>query len=185
MKRVILFLLALALWLHAAGFYKTEATVIAINGNSVTLSNPMPYSGMSALLLRDTPSGEFALAYLRVDATKAVIIDQDPLNGNPLATLQANPKIGDRVIGGFLYDRVLILAPNSEIEEQVKNHFGVESIESQLFKSYLSASGNSANASSYEAFAKLVGVGLIFLAKQGSVDIYDPITKKVIATESY
>lgn len=185
MKRVILSLLALALWLHAAGFYKTEATVTAINGNSVTLSNPMPYRGMSALLLRETPSGEFALAYLRVDGAKGVIVDQDPLDGNPLATLKAAPKVGDRVVGGFLYDRVLILAPNPEIEERIKNHFGVESVESQLFKSYLFASGTSAGASSYEGFAKLVGVGLIFLAKQGSVDIYDPITKKVIATESY
>ncbi len=185
MKKILLTLLLITAAIFAIDLSKSYATIASINGESVTLSNPMPYPNMSALVLRNTPNGDFALLYLKTNGTNGQIIDKDPLGGNPLATLKPIPKIGDRVIGGFLYNRVLIIAPNHKIEEQIKNRYPIRAIDSQLFKSYLASSKQSANAQSYKAFAKLLGIGLIFLIEGNSIKIYDPISEAVIAKESF
>jgi hypothetical protein len=185
MKKIVIALLATLISLSASSFTKTYADVIAVNGNSITLSTQMPYENMSALLLRTTSRGEYALAYLRVNKNRATIIDTDPLGGNPLATLKAVPKVGDRVIGGFLYNRTLILAPSKELEQKAKNRFGVATIESQLFQTYLKSSGKSANAGSYREFAKIAGIGLILLVSSSGVEVYDPISQSVIAKEHF
>ncbi len=185
MKKILLTLLIITAETFAINLSKSYATVTATNGESVTLSNPMPYPNMSALVLRNTPNGDFALLYLKIDGTNGQIIDKDPLGGNPLATLKTIPKVGDRVIGGFLYDKVLIIAANKEQEEKVKNRYPITTVDSRLFKSYLASSNQSANAQSYKAFAKLVGIGLIFLVEGNSVKIYDPIAEAIIAKESF
>ncbi len=169
--------------LYAQSFSKTYATVVATDGNTLTLSNPMPYNGMSALLLRDTPNGSFALAYIKVKQDSAQIIDKDPLGGNPLATLKASPKVGDRVIGGFLYDKMLVIAPSTALEQKAKQHFSAQFIDSQLFNSYLANSNKSANAQSYKEFAKIVGIGLIAIVNANVIEIYDPISQTTIAKE--
>ena len=185
MKKIIFSLMLTFTGVFAVNLSKTYATVTAINGESVTLSDPMPYPHMSSIVLRNTPNGNFALLYLKIDGTNGQIIDKDPLGGNPLATLKTIPKVGDRVIGGFLYDKVLIIAANKEQEEKVKNRYPITTVDSQLFKSFLASSGKSVNAQSYKAFAKLVGIGLIFIVEGSSVKIYDPISEAVIATESF
>ena len=171
--------------LTALNLSKTYATVTAINGESVTLSNPMPYPNMSGIVLRNTPNGDFALLYLKMNGVNGEIIDKDPLGGNPLATLKTVPRVGDSVIGGFLYDKALIVAPSKEQETKVKNRYPITTVDSQLFQSYLANSGKSVNAQSYKAFAKLLGVGLIFIVEGNSVKIYDPISEAVIAKESF
>ena len=185
MKKILLTLLIITAETFAINLSKSYATVTATNGESVTLSNPMPYPNMSALVLRNTPNGDFALLYLKTNGTKGQIIDKDPLGGNPLATLKRVPKVGDRVIGGFLYEKALIIAPDKELAKEVKNRYPITAIDSRLFKSYLASSNQSANAQSYKAFAKLVGIGLIFLVEGNSVKIYDPIAEAIIAKESF
>lgn len=184
MQRFLLFFTLFTIWIYGASFNKTYATVTAINGDKITLSAQMPYSGMSALLVRNTPNGNFALAYLKTNGSSATIIDKDPLDGNPLATLKLTPKIDDQVIGGALYNKVLILAPNTQIESQIKSRYGFETINKELFRSYLATKNSSANATSYKAFAKLVGIGLIVIVKESQIKFYDPISETVIAQES-
>jgi len=178
-------LFGVILGLHGANLSKTYATVTSVNGSSVTLSTPMPYSGMSAILLRNTPNGDFALAYLKTEGSRGSIIDSDPVGGKPLATLKSQPKVGDRVIGGFLYNRALIIAPSHGREEAIKRHFAVQTVKSQLFQSYLASAGVGANALSYKSFAKLLGIGVILIDKGKYVQIYDPISESVIAQEDF
>ena len=185
MKKIIFSLMLTFTGLFAINLSKTYATVTAINGESVTLSNPMPYPNMSGIVLRNTPNGDFALLYLKMNGVNGEIIDKDPLGGNPLATLKTVPRVGDSVIGGFLYDKALIVALSKEQETKVKNRYPITTVDSQLFQSYLANSGKSVNAQSYKAFAKLLGVGLIFIVEGNSIKIYDPISEAVIAKESF
>ena len=185
MKKIIFLFILTFIELYALNLSKSYATIIAINGENVTLSHPMLYPNMSGIVLRNTPNGDFALLYLKINGIDGKIIDRDPLGGNPLATLKTIPRVGDRVIGAFLYDKALIIAANREQERQIKNRYPIKAIDSQLFQSYLANSGKSANAQSYKAFAKLVGVGLIFIVEGNSIQIYDPISEAVIAKESF
>lgn len=185
MQRLIFTLLITFFTLEAKSFSKIYTTVTAVDANSITLATPLPYSGMSALVLRQTPAGEYALVYLKVTQNRGVVIDKDPLGGNPLATIKPTVKVGDSVIGGFLYNRALVLAPTKELEQKAKSVISAQSVDPQLFKTYLASSGKSATGASYKEFAKLLGIGVILLADESGVNVYDPISQTVITRVSF
>jgi len=157
---------------------KSYTTLTAVNGNSVTLQNPLGVNGQSGIIIRTLPTGNFVTSYImQTSSNKAIIIDKDPIDGKNLATLQEVAKVGDRVIGGFLYDKVVILAPSKAIFEQVQNMLQVKSIDPDIYGSFVKTGG-----SSYKKFAKLTGIGLIIVVKGKKVKIIDAITNKIIAT---
>jgi hypothetical protein len=162
---------------------KSYSTITAINGNSVTLSSPIGLNGESAIVVRSLANGDFATAYImQTSNNKARLIDSDPTSGNKLATIKPILKVGDKVIGGFLYDKVIILAPNKESLSQIEATYGIKSIDPDTFAAYLAANGSSyPSASSYKKFAKLAAVGLFIIAKANSLEIYDPISQRVIS----
>ena len=181
MLKVVVFLSFLALNLMA-GFIpsKTYATVTGVNGDTITLSNPFAINGMSGYLLRRLNSGkEYALLVVKqVSPNRAVVIDKDPLNGKGLANIRPIPKVGDRVVGGFLYDKVMVLAPNRDTFINIQNRFGIRSINPDIFMSFLLSKGSSYPSSSdYKEFAKLSGVGLFVIFKNGFVTLYDPLSE--------
>ena len=157
---------------------KTYTTVTSVNGNKIQMANSFAYNGMSGLVTRTLANGDFALVYVKQTApNQAVIVDKDPLGGKNLANLKPIPKVGDKVIGGFLYDKVMVLAPNRDTFVNIQNRYGIKSIDPNLFMGFLANRGSSNPSSSdYKAFAKLSHVGLFVIFKNGFVTLYDPIS---------
>jgi len=166
---------------------KSYTTITSINGNRVTLQNPIGINGESALVVRSLPSGDFATAYImQTSSNKAILIDKDPTDGGRLATIKPTLKVGDRVIGGFLYNKIVILAPNRATFNAIESNLGVKSIDPDIFLGYLKANKqNYPSSSSYKKFAKMVGVGLFIIAKGNTLKIYDPISQKTLSKKSF
>jgi hypothetical protein len=159
---------------------KTYTTITSVNGNRVTLSEPLPINGMSALVVRSTSSGEYALVFIKqTSKANAVIIDKDPVGGKNLAKLKPIPKVGDRVIGGFNYDKALILAPNNRYN-QIVSQLGVKAINPELYMAYKANGGSS----SYNDFAKVAGIGLVIVTNGNTLEVIDAISQETILKES-
>jgi len=160
------------------------STITQVNGNAITLQNSLGANGTSGVIVRNVGGRDYILAYIKqVSPNKAVIIDSDPIDGNPLANIKPIAKVGDRVIGGFLYSKVMILAPNRDDFNALQSSFGINSINPDYFLAYLK--GSSPSSSDYKKFAKLMGIGLFLIAKNGILTLYDPISQEVIAKEAY
>jgi len=157
---------------------KTYTTITAVNGDRITIQNSFAMNGMSGLVIRQLPSGEFALVTVKQTApNQAVIIDKDPLGGKNLANLKPIPKVGDKVVGGFMYDKVMVLAPNRDTFVNVQNRYGIHSINPDIFMGFLANRGSSnPSRSDYKAFAKLTHVGLFVIFKNGFITLYDPLS---------
>ena len=183
MKRVFVLLVTFSIVLFA-NFVpaKTYTTVTAVNGDRITMQNSFAINGMSGLVIRQLPAGEFALVTVKQTAPKqAVIIDKDPLGGKNLANLKPIPKVGDKVVGGFMYNKVMVLAPNRDTFINVQNRFGIRSINPDIFMGFLANRGSSNPSSSdYKAFAKLTHIGLFVIFKNGFITLYDPLSNAEI-----
>ena len=157
---------------------KTETTVTAVNGDRITMQSSFAMNGMSGLVVRTLPSGEFALVVVKQTApNQAVIVDKNPLGANNLANLKSNPKVGDRVIGGFMYDKVMVLAPNRDTFVNIQNRFGIQSVNPNVFMGFLANRGSSnPSTRDYKEFAKLTHVGLFVIFKNGFITLYDPLS---------
>jgi len=183
MKRVVFILVTLSYSLMGSFIpSKTYTTVTSVNGDTITMANSFAINGMSGLVLRHLSTGDYALVYVKQTAqNKAEIIDKDPLGGKSLANIKPVPKVGDRVIGGFLYNKVMVLAPNRDTYINIQNRFGIKSINPDLFMSFLATKGSTTPSSrEYKEFAKLTNVGLFIIFKNGFITLYDPISQSEI-----
>ncbi len=161
---------------------KTYTTVTSVSGDTITMANSFALNGMSGLVLRHLPTGDYALVYVKqIAPNKAEIIDKDPLGGKDLANIKPIPKVGDRVVGGFLYNKVMVLAPNRDTFVNIQNRFGIKSINPDIFMSFLATRGSSSPSSrDYKEFAKLTHIGLFVIFKNGFITLYDPISQSEI-----
>jgi len=180
MKSIVLILIATIFSFAINIPSKSYTTIASVNGSRVTLNEPLPINGMSALVVRSTSSGDYALVFIKqTSQTDAVIIDTDPVGGKNLAKLKPIPKIGDRVIGGFNYDKALILAPNNRYN-QVVSQLGVKTIDPDIYMAYRANGGSS----SYKDFAKLAGIGLVIVLNGNTLEVIDAISQEIILKES-
>ncbi len=155
--------------------------VKSVDGNSVTLGNNIGQKGQNAIVIRQINGMNYLMAYLQLEGgNQAKIIDSDPLGGNPLANIKPIVKIGDTVKSAFLYNKIMIIAPNKRAYEAAKNELGFATfIKPNLFVTYLK--GNAPSSSDYKNFAKMVGIGLFAIVKNNILSLYDPITQENIA----
>ncbi len=184
MKRILLILSILFAVLNA-GFIpqRVETEVTAVNGNTLSLAGAFAYNGMSGLVIRRLSSGEYAIATIKqISPGKAEIIDTEPFGGKGLANIKPVPKVGDKVIGGFMYNRIMVLAPNRNTFENIQNRFGISSVNPDIFMGFLAKRGSdNPTADDYKAFAKLTHVGLFVIFKNGFITLYDPLSETEIA----
>ncbi len=162
---------------------KSYTVVTAVNGNTITLQGAFAYNGMSGLLVRNLNGKEYGIAFVKqISPGRAEIIDTNPFGGKNLANIKAEPKVGDKVIGGFMYNRIMVLAPNKSSFINIQNRFGIRSVNPDIFMAFLAKRGSSTPSSSdYYEFAKLTHVGLFVIFKNGFVTLYDPISQSEIA----
>jgi len=158
---------------------KTYSSVVSINGNKITLSNPIGPVNTGGVVIRNINGKNYITAYIKQSSNNsAQVVELNYLGANKLANIKPLIMPGDRVIGAFLYNKVLILAPNQDILRKVEYKLGVKSINPDYFKSY----SNNSNKAILKEFAQKVGIGLIIIVKDNKIKIYDPFSFTTINT---
>ena len=166
---------------------KSYGSVEEVTSSNIKVSNLIAKDGMSAAVVRSFPNGkELIVSYIMKKGSRVVVIDKDPLDGRGLARPKALVKVGDKVISGFLYDKVMILANNKENFYNIQSQFGIDSLNPDNFMAFLAAKGKSSyNYSDLREFGKLVGIGVFVVQKGNRLEVVDAISKKVINSANF
>jgi hypothetical protein len=106
-----------------AGFFPptVHTTVTAVDGNRVTLAKPLPVNGMSGIVMHSFGKGLQAITAILTQTApgQATVRKGDLLQHKGLPTPKSVAVPGDKVIGGYLYNNVLVLAPNAETYSKI------------------------------------------------------------------
>jgi len=184
MHKIALFaLLSLPIF---AGFFPAtvNTTVAAVNGNSISLSRPFPVTGMSGIIIHKYAK-EFSAITNRLVQTSskgtATLLENDIIHHEELPTIKTGITRGDKVIGGYLYRNVLLLAPDADTYAKTTASHNRAWIHPDLYALFLSQEGEDRpTRENLAAFAKSHQVGLIYIIKKGSAVLLDPISGKIV-----
>jgi len=188
MKKIVLFLLALSL--ANAEFYptKTNTTITAINGNSVTLAKALNKKGMNGVVIHKFDERLQAIVgYIaQSNGNSAITIKGTAITHTSLPSVKNNYRVGDSVIGGYMYDNILLLAPNEKIYADITRNSNKNWIHPDIFATFLSKNSQGfPNRENLEIFAKEYQVGLIYIIKKDFAILYDPITHSIVGKREF
>ncbi len=187
MFKIILFtLLSLPLW---AGFFPStvHTSVKSVNGNSIILNSSFPRNGMSGVIVHRYKSDLSAIngRVIQTSASRAKIIHQDIIHHNNLPSVNTRVSTNDKVIGGYLYKNVLLLAPNADVYHRITKRSSKNWIHPDLFAVFLSTEGyKSVTRANLAKFAKSNQVGLVYIIQRNKAILLDPISGKVVGSRA-
>ncbi|SFV66446.1 hypothetical protein MNB_SV-3-669 [hydrothermal vent metagenome] len=183
-KIVFLTLLSLPLF---AGFFpqSVHTSIKSINGSSVILNTKFPANGISGVVVHNYGNGLTAITSRIVQTASdgtASLLSDDIIHHNQLPTINTPVKVGDEVIGGYLYRNVLLLAPDADTYSAIVKANHKKWIHPDLFALYLMTEGEeSVTKENLADFAKKYQVGLIYIVRKNSAILFDPISQKIIS----
>ncbi len=186
MRRLVLIaLMALPLF---GGFFPstTHTKITAIEGEILSLKSALPVTGMSGIVVHNYGNGtQSATSFIEQTAKgHAKVIDKDIIHHDALPTIKTAIAKGDKVIGGYLYNTVLLLAPDAQTYARITSAYHKKWIHPDHFALFLNKLGErQPTKANLLAFAKSYQIGLIAIVKQGSLTLLDPISQKTIATK--
>jgi len=187
MRKIALITL-LSLPLFAGFFPQTVHTSVKnINNSDITLNSKLPASGMSGAIIHSYANGLSAItSYLTQNKDgKAILIDSDVVHHNKLPTIKTPVKLGDKVIGGYLYNNVLVLAPDVDTYTKITKSHHKKWIHPDLYALHLSVEGeDKPTRANLLEFAKKYQVGLIYIVRKDSAVLLDPISGKIISQKA-
>jgi len=186
--RTIALMALLALPLFAGFFPQTVHTSVSkITNDSVSLVSSFPVDGMSGVVVHKYKNNLEAITgrIMQDDSGKAKLLSRGIIHHDELPTVKTAVKVGDKVIGGFLYKNVLILAPNSQIYTKLTSLYNKKWVHPDLYALYLSKRGDSVPTKrNLASFAKAYQVGLICIVGDSAVKLYDPISGRIVGQKS-
>ena len=186
-KIALMALIALPLF---AGFFPSavHTSISSVGDNSVALRSALPVNGMSAVVVHDYGNSlEAITTYITQTASNgnAKIIGKDIIHHDELPTIKTAVSAGDKVIGGYLYNNVLLLAPNANIYSGIISSHNKKWIHPDLFALFLSKEGESQPTKANLArFAKEYQVGLIYIVRNGSAVLLDPVSGQIVGKKA-
>ncbi len=187
--RKIAFIALTTLPLFAGFFPSTVQTSISgVGENSVSLSSALPVNGMSAIVIHNY-GNELEAITSRLTQTSsdgnAKLLDIDIIHHNELPTIKTAVASGDKVIGGYLYSNVLLLAPDADTYAKITESHAKKWIHPDLYALFLSQEGEGKpSRENLAAFAKAYQVGLIYIVRSGSAVLLDPISGKIVGQKA-
>ncbi len=189
MKKIIVVSLILSTWM-LAGFFppKVNSVIKSVDGKSATLGKAFPVNGMTGIVIHSFGKNLKAITAIATQTSPAKVKLEkgDLLEHDGLPTPKSLAVTGDRVIGGYLYSNVLVLAPNRETYEKITKSASRNWIHPDLFAAYLTREGDSrATKKNLAGFAKEAQVGLIYIVQKGQAVLLDPISGKVVGKKSF
>lgn len=187
--RQIFLMLLLTVALFSGFFPATVQTSIsAVENNNITLQNALPVNGMSAVIVRNYGKQLEAITARLVQTSSsgsAKFIDTDVIHHDELPTIKTPVASGDKIIGGYLYDNVLLLAPDADTYARIIKSYEKRWIHPDLYAIFLAEEGDSIpSKENLAAFAKTHQVGLIYIVRKSSTILLDPISGKIVGEKT-
>lgn len=186
-KIALIALLSLPL---VAGFFPqpVQTSIKSVKGKSITLNSSFPVNGMSGVVIHNYDK-ELAAITSRIIQTstkgQAVLLDADVIDHEAIPSINTSVVPNDKVIGGYLYDNVLLLAPDADTYAKITTSTQKKWIHPDLFAIYLSLEGDDfPTKENLASFAKKFQVGLIYIVRQNSAVLLDPFSGKVVGQKS-
>jgi hypothetical protein len=186
--RFFIIAVGLSIALMADFFPRTiNTTVSGVNGETVTLKSKLPI-GMSGIVIHGYGGDLKSITAIikQTSANEAKIIGKGLVAHENLPAPKTKIKAGDKVIGGYLYDNVLVLAPNADVYNEVTSSYDKNWIHPDEFALFLSTIKEpTPTKENLKAFAKEYQAGLILIVKKESMVLYDPLSEKVVSKRAY
>lgn len=187
MYKILLFTL-LSLPLIAGFFPKTVQTSIkSIEGNRLGLNASFPVDGMSGIVIHRYGAERSAITsrIVQTASKKAKVLNTNILQHDELPTINTSIRNKDKVIGGYLYNNVLLLAPDAETYSQIRSQHFKNWIHPDLFALHLSILGEAqATKQNLASFAKKNQVGIVYIVRRNAAILLDPISGKVVGKKN-
>jgi len=186
-KIALIALLSLPL---VAGFFPqtVHTSVKSVKENTITLNKKFPANGMSGVVIHNYGNDLTAITS-RIAQTSsdgsASLVTTDILHHDELPTIKTAVSPKDKVIGGYLYNNVLLLAPDADTYAKITSAHKKKWIHPDLFALYLSVQGEEQPTKENLArFAKKYQVGIIYIVRKDSAVLLDPVSGKIISQKS-
>ena len=186
-KIALFFLFSLPLF---AGFFPqtVHTSVKSVNGNSITLNSRFPVNGMSGVIIHNYGSGLTAITSRMTQVSSnggASLLNADVIDHDSLPTIKTAVRAGDKVIGGYLYNNILVLAPDADTYAKITSAHNKKWVHPDLFALYMSATGDGIPTRENLAnFAKKFQVGLVYIVRRNAAVLFDPISGKIVGQKS-
>ncbi len=186
-KLALIALLSLPLF---AGFFPqtTHTSIKSVQGNTVMLNSKFPANGMSGVIIHTYNNGLTAITSRLIQTSsdgEASLLPEDSIHHDELPTIKTPVQQGDKVIGGYLYDNVLVLAPDADTYANIIKSYNKTWIHPDLFALYLSVQGDDkVTKENLAAFASKYQIGLIYIVRKNSAVLLDPISGKIVSKKS-
>lgn len=166
----------------------TESTVTSTQNNTLQLSTPFQTNGMSGIVIHKYDEGlEAATTYIVQTSSdgNAKIQDKPFMEKSSLPNIATKVAPGDKVIGGYLYDNVMLLAPDETTYQNITTKYNKKWIHPDLYAAFMSKDREKdVTKENLASFAKAYQVGLIAIVKKGTLALYDPVSEQIIAQET-
>ncbi|GIT98628.1 plasminogen-binding N-terminal domain-containing protein [Sulfurovum sp. TSL1] len=186
-KIALIALLSLPLF---AGFFPqtVHTSVKSVNGETITLNKQFPVDGMSGVVIHNYGNDLTAITsrIAQTSANRSVaLVSKDILHHDELPTIKTPISVKDKVIGGYLYNNVLLLAPDADTYAKITSEYSKKWIHPDLFALYLSTEGEEKpTRENLARFAKKYQVGLVCIVRKNSAVLLDPISAKIVSEQS-
>ena len=188
--RIIALFALFALPIFAGFFPKTVHTSVkSVQGNKITLKSPFPVQGMSGVVVHNYGNDLTAITHRLTQTSSkgdAKLVEADVLHHDELPTIKTPAMVGDKVIGGYLYNNVLLLAPDADTYARVTSEYKNKTwVHPDLFALYLAVHDDLlVTKGNLKRFARKFQVGLVYIVQKDSAILLDPISGKTIAKKA-
>lgn len=187
--RKIAIVLLFSLPLFAGFFPQTVHTSISkvTSKNTVILKQSFPLNGMTGVVVHRYSDELKAITsrLVQTSPARAKLLKGAIIHHEALPTINTAVKVGDKVIAGYLYHNVLLLAPDAQSYAKVTSQYSKNWIHPDLFAIFLAKEGdNVPTKENLEKFAKAYQVGLVAIITQGKLKLLDPISGSTISQKS-
>lgn len=188
MYKIALFIL-FSLPLFAGFFPQTiHTSVKSVKGNTITLNSRFPINGMSGVIIHNYGSGLTAITSRMTQVASsgnASLLTADVIDHDSLPTIKTAVTAGDKVIGGYLYNNVLVLAPDADTYAKITSTDNKKWVHPDLFALYLSVLGDDIPTRENLAnFAKKFQIGLVYIVRRNAAVLFDPVSGKIVGQKS-
>ena len=163
------------------GFFPSavNSAIGAVSGNNAKLTTPFPVNGMSGIVMHHFGNDTWAISSIAVQISNSNVklLKEDILGAPKMPQPKILATVGDRVIGGYLYNNILVLAPNAQTYNKIVSSASKHWIHPDIYASFLSKEGDSTpTLNNLRKFAKEAQVGLIYIVQRDRAVLLDPIS---------
>jgi hypothetical protein len=172
-----------------ADFYPStvQSGVAGIKGGSISLTGAFPAKGMSGIIIHNYGKDLQAItSYMRYNGGKSgTLIKNEPIQHDELPAVKPKVRVHDKVIGGYLYNNILLLAPDANTYARITGSANKNWIHPDLFAMFLSREGDQyPTKDNLQKFANEYQVGLVYIVQRNKAILYDPISRRYVSQKA-